>query len=48
MEDDDKIKLCILSGCDYLGNIKGFSFGTIVKYFPDNQTKLMKNIKRCC
>lgn len=41
----DKIKVGIYSGCDYLSNIKGFGFGTVIDYFPKDETKLRKKMK---
>ncbi len=33
MEDQDRLLVSILSGCDYLTNLRGFGFGSIVYYF---------------
>lgn len=31
LDDDKRVQCCILAGCDYLSNIKGMGFGTIIK-----------------
>lgn len=31
MNDIDRIRCCILSGCDYLPNVKGLAFGSLVR-----------------
>lgn len=42
---EEKILLSIYSGCDYLENIKGIGFGTLISYFPDSINGLKLKIK---
>lgn len=48
LEIEDKIRLSVYSGCDYLENIKGIGFGTLITYFtePNEKNQLAKKIKR--
>jgi 5'-3' exonuclease len=39
LKPEDKVNLCIYSGCDYLENIKGIGFGSLIDYFSTNSTK---------
>lgn len=48
MSPINKIKVAIYSGCDYLDNIKGFGFGTIIDYFPKREKELIKKIRENC
>lgn len=42
----DKIKVAIYSGCDYLENMRGLGFGTVIDYFPSREKDLLKKIKQ--
>ena len=44
----DKIRVSIYSGCDYLDNVKGIGFGTVIKYFPENEDGLRSKIIKSC
>ena len=43
LNDDDRVIVSVFSGCDYLNNIKGFGFGSIIHYFTsDFENKIQK------
>ena len=42
---EHKIHMAVYSGCDYLENVKGLGFGTVIDYFPNKQKDLLKKIK---
>ena len=44
MSDELKIKISIYSGCDYVDNIKGLGFGTLINQ-ADNEKMLDAYIK---
>ena len=44
LSPEDRTKCCILAGCDYLPNIKGFGFGTIISMF-DEGVNFVERIK---
>jgi 5'-3' exonuclease len=31
LSDEDRVKICIYSGCDYLSNVSGIGFATAMK-----------------
>lgn len=36
LEDLDRIKVCVYSGCDYLSNLNGVGFATAMKMVNQN------------
>ena len=45
LSEENRTKCCILAGCDYLSNIKGLGFGSIVKIFEEHND-FMERIKQ--
>lgn len=35
----DRLKVCILAGCDYLENVKGVGFSTLMSFFDDTYSE---------
>ena len=35
LSPEEKIHVAVYSGCDYLDNVKGLGFGTVIDYFPN-------------
>lgn len=44
LDDETRIKCCILAGCDYLPNIKGLGFASLIRLF-DVDFDIMKSLK---
>lgn len=39
LSQDDRLKVCIFSGCDYVDNIKGLGFSTLMNFFDDTYSE---------
>ena len=44
MDESDRVQCCILAGCDYLPNVKGLAFGSLVRIIS-NGYDLIESIK---
>lgn len=43
---EEKIKVAVYSGCDYLESVRGLGFGTVIDYLPHREKDLLKKIKQ--
>lgn len=46
LSPNDKMKVAVYSGCDYLDSVRGFGFGTVIDYIPEDEKSLLDKIKK--